>query len=140
MRWVLLFSVLATPVSAAEYMHCYLREAPEDAPLSTGPNLSGLMGALQIASLKHACGAETAADQDMLNAIVARGECSPESEIAGYVSETFAFEPDVLMADFTAQTSEAMMGKLCEATKQCDPGSDGYTETCRAGIDAAMEE
>ena len=140
MRWLLLLPFLATPVAAVEYMHCYLREAPSDAPLSTGPNLSGLIEALQVASLKHACGVDTATDQEMLNAIIARGQCSPDSEISGYVSETFAFEPDVLMADFTAQTSETMMVKLCEAIQQCEPGTEGYSEACEAGIDAAMGE
>ncbi len=128
----------ANPVSAAEFMHCYLREAPDDAPISSEFNVSGLVDALPIAALKHACGAETGPDKALLESIVSAGKCSPESEISGYVAETFEFSPEELAADMISQSSPEVFADVCEAVSICTPGDAGYDEACNAAIDSAM--
>ena len=130
--------LLSGPAAADEYAHCYLRDAPADAPVSTGPNVSGLLSALQIATLRHACGADTTADQALLNGIVARGECSPESEIAGYVAATFQDPSEFMYEQLKSESSEEVMTRLCTATDACEAGENGYDDACKAAIDAAL--
>lgn len=137
--WIVAMLLAATPVSAAEFMHCYLREAPADAPASSTANVSGLLPALQIASLKHACEADTAADQEMLNGLVAAGQCSPESEIAGFVRETFEISPEAAAEDLKTQSSQEVLARLCTAVESCAAGDNGYSDTCQAAIGAAIK-
>lgn len=138
----LICACLVTPGAglAAEYMHCYLREAPDDAPISSQYNVSALPSAVGVASLRHACGIDTTTDAAQLDAIVAAGECSPESEIAGFVRETFAVAPDELRAGYVSESSEEMMTRLCKVAATCEPTAHGYSDACQAAIDAAMDE
>lgn len=141
MRWLTVLLLSATPALSAEYMHCYLRDAPAEAVPSSEYNLSNLMEPLSVASLRHACGADTSADQKMLDAMVAAGQCSPESEISGFVRETFLMPPDEVLAQLEAESSKDVVAKLCAVVgESCTPGEAGYDAACGPAIDAAMVE
>ena len=138
MRWLALICLTATPALSAEYMHCYLGEGPADAVPSSEYNLSNLMEPLFVASLRHACGTDTSADQQMLDAMVEAGQCSPESEISGFVRETFLMPPADALAALEAEASKDIVERLCEVAKSCTPEEGGYDQACLPAIDAAM--
>lgn len=138
-RALAILCLTATPAISTEYMHCYLGEGPEDAVPSSEYNLSNLMEPLFVASLRHACGSDTSADQKMLDAMVAAGQCSPESEISGFVRETFLLPPADILAELEADSSKEDVAALCEIVEEsCTPGEVGYDEACVPAIDAAM--
>jgi hypothetical protein len=129
----------AAPLSAAEYMHCFLREAPDDAPASSEYDVSALAPALPTASVKHARGLATEADVAMLETIVADGGCAPDSEIAAFLRETFEPSPEASLAALEAQSSEAVMARVFTAVEICAAGEAGYDADCGAAVRAAME-
>lgn len=140
MRWALALLFFAAPAHAAEYLHCYLRDGPVGAPTASdlGPNVSALFPNLQIATLKNACGLAGEGDRAMLMGIVEAGGCTEESEIAGYVRETFDMNTEAARAELGGDVPEEMMEALCAAARACDPRAAGYDDACLAGVAAAV--
>ncbi len=138
MRCLFALALTAAPAQAAEYMHCYLRDAPAEAQPSSQYNVSGMIDAVQVAHVKHACGTATQEDRDVLDRIVAAGQCSPESEIAGFARETFDIPVEAAAEGLKAESSEAIFERLCAATDACVAGDLGYDDACLAGLDAAI--
>ena len=129
---------------AAEMAHCYLGEAPADAPMTTQSPapFSGFQPDLQLAAARTACNHDTAPDRTYIDARVARAQCSSQSEIAGYVQ-------NILSVDQAALATEMknMMGLdddrfrvLCAQLETCAPNAEtGYADACNASMKAAAK-
>lgn len=141
----IVFLTLAMWLSAAqaqtpEFMHCYLHEAPADAPVSTSQNVSGMLFLVQVASLRHACGFDTSKDEMALANRVSDGGCSASSEIAEFAAETFDLnaetERQALLEE--AGGDSDLIDSLCKAVELCVPGRAGYDDECEARLESVM--
>lgn len=130
---------LTTTASAAEYMHCYLRDAPSDAPVSSEYNVSALLHNAMIAEVRYACGSPVDTELGVLKAIVAAGHCSPDSEIAGFVREGFDMPAEEIRAGLVAESSAKKVDSLCEIALACEAANEGYPEQCADDIFTALE-
>lgn len=130
---------LPTTVTAQELMHCYVGEAPDDAPISSTQNLSPMLDALQVAFVRHACGQSTADDIAMFERIIAAGGCSPDSEASKFALETFDFSQEETLGALKQDAGDdAVVDALCNASANCTPGDIGYGEDCKARLDAIV--
>ena len=127
--------------AAQDYVHCYIGEAPADAPVSTTENLQGFLPTVQITTLRHGCGHATADDKAMLANLVAKGGCSTESDAFTFAMSTFLDSPAETLAWRKEDAGdEALMASLCSVSAACTPGDVGYGSDCQAKIADAMVE
>ena len=132
MRWLAALVLMAPPLAAQEMAHCYTREAPADAPMTTvtPAPMSGFRDVLAIATTRRACGLGD--DTALVEARIAKADCSPSSEIAAFSNEYMSQPPEDLRAELVSflNLDEARFTAFCEALAPCEPGAEGYSEAC----------
>ncbi|MEO1603641.1 MAG: hypothetical protein AAFU49_24930, partial [Pseudomonadota bacterium] len=138
-------ALLVSPAAAVEPAHCYLGEPPADAPLATTlpPPLYDYLQMIDVAMARHACGADTAADQAVLAEERQGAGCSDSSEVAGYESETFAQPSEALAGLYQSQLgmTESAFTAWCGTLSVCVPGEteSGYSTACIGALEAAVK-
>ncbi len=140
MRRAALFTALliyAPAANAVEPVHCYLGEAPSDAPMSTAQPapMSGYRTKLQAAAAIKGCAGEHTAAEIALAAQREAAGCSEVSEIAGYTQEFMSQPAEELLAGFSGQLGldgEAQSA-WCDAV-EASCGNGDYGEACSKAL------
>lgn len=133
--------LLPVASTAQDYVHCYIGDAPADALVSDTLNLQGFLPTVQIATLRHGCGHGTADDQAMLAGLIAKGGCSPESEVSEFAMSTFLESPAETLAWLKEDAgNDTLMETLCGVSAACIPGDINYGSECQAKIAEAMSQ
>ena len=135
--------VFAAPLQAAEYMYCYVGEAPEDAKVSTAspPPMEAFSEYLGVAAIRHACGADTMIDRKLMQRELETAECSETSEIALYAGELMSTPSDALADIYAQQLKMDAEGfaAFCASLSSCEPDADtAYAPDCFEALKQAL--
>ena len=141
-KFVLACAIALSPLPsfAAEYAHCYVGEAPADAPLSPEQNITGLLFTVQVANVRHACGSATEADRAIITQRISEGGCSESSQVSVFALEVLdgPAEDARAMVMTDAGGKEGLFNRICAAAAKCVPGTNSYDENCESEIRNAM--
>jgi hypothetical protein len=135
--------LLAAPLQAAEYMYCYVGEAPEDAKVSTAspPPMEAFSEFLGVAVIRHACGVDTMIDRQLMQRELETAECSESSEIALYAGELLSTPPEALAEIYAKQLKMNADGfaAFCGSLSSCEPDADtAYAPACFEALKKAV--
>lgn len=135
--------VCAGPVTAAEYMYCYVAEAPADAKVSTvsPPPMEAFSEYLGVAAIRHACGTDTTIDRQLMQRELETAECSETSEIALYAGELMSTPSQALADIYSKQLKMDADGfaALCASLSSCEPDAEtAYASACFEALKTAV--